>query len=141
VTTWVLLGFTAINLGLIGLTFQISESMKQEMGEAARNIVRITSEIQTQTGRHVERIESVQRPVVAVDPSQHKTFELVRRELETGEYETARLRLYSLLAVADRLDGEVRSDVEARAQYMLADIALAQALAASDAGKSGEGLP
>ena len=131
-STYLVLAFTTLNLALIGLTWRMSASVKDEIGEATRFIVQATHEIQAQTGKHVERIESVQQPVVASDPSQHTTFALARTDLDAGEYAAARRRLYALLAVADRLDVDVRESVEARAQFMLADIAMGLARAADD---------
>ena len=131
-TTWVLVGFTVVNLGLIGLTWRMSSSMSDQVSEVASSIVRATREIQAQTSEHVEKIESVQAPIVASDPSQHTTFSLARRDLEDGDFAGARRRLYSLLAVADRLEPEVRESVEARAHFLLADVALAVAFQSED---------
>lgn len=128
-TTWMLVAFTLLNVGLIGLTWRMSSAVQDQVGEATRYIVQATNEIQAKAGERVVRVESAQQPVVTSDPSRHTTFALVRTDLDNGDFAMARRRLYSLLAVADRLDEEVRESVEARAQFMLADVAMGIALA------------
>ncbi|MBI5362988.1 MAG: hypothetical protein HZA53_07395 [Planctomycetes bacterium] len=55
------------------------------------------------------------------------TLELARQELQTGEVLSARKRLHRLLALADRMDPELKSDVEARARFLVAESYRAQA--------------
>ena len=59
-------------------------------------------------------------PVTSFDAENHGTFDAAQEEIENGEYARARRRLYSLLAIVDRLDPDVREEVEGRANYLLA---------------------
>jgi hypothetical protein len=49
------------------------------------------------------------------------TLELAAQEIQAGEMLSARKRLHRLLAMVDRVEPELRADVEARARYLIAD--------------------
>lgn len=55
------------------------------------------------------------------------TLELARQEIQSGEVVNARKRLHRLLALADRMDPELKEDVEARARFLVAESYRAQA--------------
>lgn len=64
-------------------------------------------------------------PEIARTPAGLEAFELstlrvAREEIQAGEYAAARKRLARLLAVADRVEAEVREDVEAQAAFLIA---------------------
>lgn len=60
-------------------------------------------------------------PAVPLAPYEETSLLLARQEIDEGEHAQARKRLYRLLAVADRIDAELRKDIEARAMYLVAD--------------------
>lgn len=49
------------------------------------------------------------------------TLLLARQEIEAGEQVQARKRLYRLLAVADRIDSDLRKSIEGQASYSIGD--------------------
>ncbi len=65
------------------------------------------------------------------------TLDLARQEIQAGEVLSARKRLYRMLALADRIDSELRADVEARARFLIAESYRSQA-EAKDAKSTSE---
>lgn len=55
-----------------------------------------------------------------LDAFERTSLDLASQEIEAGECAAARKRLYRLLAVADRIDADLRADIEARARYTIA---------------------
>jgi len=68
-------------------------------------------------------------PTAAPQPDRHPTFALANEEISRGEYGAARRRIYGLLSIIDRLDTNQRAEIEARAQYLLAEAHHLEALA------------
>jgi hypothetical protein len=129
---WALMAFAAINLGLIGFTWKLSSDVRDRVDAATVDILQATRSIQEKTGEQIERIESTQKPFVSPETEGSETFERVEEDIAAGNFGSARRRLYALLAVSDRLGVEYREDVVARAEFRIADILLAQALASEE---------
>ncbi len=65
--------------------------------------------------------ERTSSPTAPLSPHEETTLLLAQQEIDDGEHVQARKRLYRLLAVADRIDAELRPGIEARAMYLVGD--------------------
>lgn len=129
--TLILVGVMLLNVGLVGLTLKLNTASRQQFEDRAGEVLRAAQDLQSRTGQQFDRIERIQRPLVAAAPEGAETLDLARAEIATGDFADARLRLYALLAVSGRLDRSVRDDVVAQARFLLADGLAAQAAAAA----------
>lgn len=77
--------------------------------------------LREETARRVDSILTWRSPGVSTEPEALAVLEQAERELEAGGFEHARERLYSLLAVIDRIDPALRDDAEARARFLVAE--------------------
>ena len=68
-------------------------------------------------------------PLSDAKPEGYRTLELARARLDRGEWERARAMLFSQLAVIDGISEPARSDIEARADFMIAESYRLQAAA------------
>ncbi len=137
-TTWVMLGVLVLNVvgfailwasnrsyrsGLEGLR----DDMAVTMHDLRRSAADSASSAQTvQASTHVEPVpssstEHAHSPASPLAPHEETTLLLARQEIDDGEHVQARKRLYRLLAVADRIDAELRKNIEARAMYLVGD--------------------
>lgn len=129
---WMLVAFAALNLGLIGFTCQLSNDVRDRVDAATVDLLQATRSMQEKTGEQIERIESTQTPFDSSEAAGSETFRRVEENVAAGDFARARRRLYALLSVSDRLSAETREDVVARAEFHLADILMAQALATEE---------
>ena len=63
------------------------------------------------------------------DVENHPTFEIASQDIKAGNYQEARRRLSSFLALIDGIDPSVREEMEARAKLMIASAIQQEALA------------
>lgn len=63
------------------------------------------------------------------DVENHPTFEVASQDIKAGNYQEARRRLSSFLALIDGIDPSVREEMEARAKLMIASSIQQEALA------------
>ena len=133
---WILLASIMLNIGVIGFTWRVSGKMSDEFGEATKNMIQATRELQTNSDSSAGAAtsQSTESPIVIADPEHEFTFDRARDEIANGEPAKARKRLYALLAITDRLPIEVRERIESTAQFLLADITMQVAL--GDEGNS-----
>ena len=125
IAAWILVAVTSVNalVAIIALKStgelqrsvqdvgdQVTETATGIVREALRNAATMADPTGVETGM----------PLAAPNPENHPTFEIAREEIQRGEYDRARQRLYAMLAVVDRLDPLVREEIEARANYLLA---------------------
>jgi hypothetical protein len=67
-----------------------------------------------------------------LEASEKTTLQMAREEIEAGDYTSARQRLSRLLAVADRIEADVREGIEAEAAFLIANTYRKQAEAAAE---------
>ena len=116
-----LLAITLMNGMVAVVTLRSNKDTQTRMHEVGRDVVSHSSNLAGQVQDQSLEIAGLRAPIVPSDPDQHPTFDAAREEIARGDFAAARQRLYSLLAVIDRLDVAVRATVEARAQFMLAE--------------------
>lgn len=68
-------------------------------------------------------------PAHPLDAFEQTTLALAAKEIDAHEFIAARKRLNRLLALADRIDATLRSDIEARARFLIAESYRAQGVA------------
>jgi len=72
------------------------------------------------------------RGKLPLEASEKTTLQMAREEIEAGDYSSARQRLSRLLAVADRIETDVREGIEAEAAFLIANTYRKQAEAAAE---------
>lgn len=116
---WLLIAVTSVNalVALVAL---------RSTGELRRSVETVGSQV-NQTASELLRAAPggsaaglAGEPPGAPNAQSHPTFELALEDIQRGEFTRARRRLYALLAIVDRLDPEVREEIEARANFLLA---------------------
>jgi hypothetical protein len=133
-TTWLVAGVLALNV--IGFTILwlsnrsyrsglegLRDDLVVTMHDLRRNASESAYSVQAAPAEPVpssstEHAESQASPLA---PHEETTLLLARQEIEDGEHVQARKRLYRLLAVADRIDSDLRKEIEARAMYLVGD--------------------
>ena len=124
-----LAALTALN-GLVALVvLRTSGEVQSSVWEGVRQVAETAEGIRSGTLARYDEFQATHLPLAALSPDDHPTFALVREDLEAGRWAGARQRLYSLLAVVDRMEPRVRDEVEARAIYGIAEATHLEALA------------
>ena len=117
----ILMLVTLLNLVLIGFTWRTNKRLEEKVQDVSLNVIRQATKLREEADLQRTRAEELMRPIVAPRTEDGRTFDLVRQDLERRDFSAARQKLYSILAVLDRFDESKRTDVEARARYMLGD--------------------
>ena len=118
--TWAALsGAAVMNLAVVGLCWK---SLRAVQGA----VVDIGHQVMSGAGERVEAAGPAATPrnnwsMPAEASSAQSTLERVESELEAGQYSQARQRLYTLLAVCDRLEVDDREEFEVRSRFLLAE--------------------
>ena len=137
---WLVVGAAVLlNAAVLGYALWSGRAVKEYVAELGAQVVETAERMQTENEERALAIESLAAPVAVLDPLSYQAFERVEEELGQGDYRGARRRLYSLLAIADRLEEDVRAEVEPRASFLLADALRLEAearLEAADPGRA-----
>jgi hypothetical protein len=143
---WLLAGVALINLGIgIGaLTSTVSEpettpTAPVDAAPVAGSVAGPAAE-PAHAAMPVTLDDGPERraPLSDAKPEGYRTLELARARLDRGEWERARTMLMSQLAVIDGISEPARSDIEARADFMIAESYRLQA-ASIHAASEGQG--
>jgi hypothetical protein len=135
IAAWLLAGVALINLGIgIGaLTSNVSEHASEPIAPdptaPAHAAAQLVAPQQPDDGPERRATPSDAKPEGL------RTLELARARLDRGEWERARTMLYSQLAVIDGISEPARSDIEARADFLIAESFRLQAAALHRAGQ------
>lgn len=125
---WTLVAFavaTAVNLALVGVVWNSMSGVGDALRDVGENVAR------AQDGGEPRSSAWSQITLDAPKADEGElALETAAAEIERGEYERARARLYSLLSVLDRFDVDLRPNLAARAQVLAADSYRVQADAA-----------
>ncbi|MCZ6597369.1 MAG: hypothetical protein O7B99_07020 [Planctomycetota bacterium] len=116
----ILVATTLMNMALAGLTYKNAGDMRVELLEAGAEMEQTARDVRNSMNEQRLAVSESFMPITPLDPENHPVFETAEQEIASGEYADARRRLYSLLAVVDRLAPEERGEVEARAGFLLA---------------------
>jgi hypothetical protein len=115
-----LLAITCMN-GLVAVVAMKSTGeMRESVLDVGRHVARTADEMREGAFGQARELQSIRTPTTQPDPESHPTFDVAVRLIEEGRFAEARQRLYSLLAIVDRLDSLDRDRIEARASYLLA---------------------
>lgn len=94
------------------------EDLRSELGDATHRLERAREDMRerssSDTGTNPYSIEDT------VDAIERQALALAVTEIDTGDYGTARRRLYRLLAQADRMPPGLRAEIEPQATYLIA---------------------
>ncbi len=123
-TVWVLVLVAACNLALVGVAWRSLGTMEtaiDKVGARLSDPLLVTPADGSDEPRGEAPATTWRPPEVSTAPEGRQTLELAREDLERGAFGRARRRLYSLLAVLDRVEVSEREDVEARARLLVAD--------------------
>jgi hypothetical protein len=121
---WVKLGGAAlllVNLMALLVVFQNQRTDALRMAEAQRELEETAKNLRDDVGRQVEQIRGVTAPILIPAGAEAGTFERVQRALDEGDLPGARRQLYATLAIADKLPEPERGNLEAEANFLLAD--------------------
>jgi hypothetical protein len=114
------LAVTALN-GLIALVMlRESTRTRGEVGAVGREVSAELKHAPESEPRPFEPPAQRLRPGEEFDVEAHPTLVEARAQIARGEYPAARQRIYSLLAIIDRLEDPRREAVESEAQFLLA---------------------
>lgn len=127
-----LLAITCMN-GLVAVVAMKSTGeMRESVLDVGRHVARTADEIREGAFGQARELQTIRTPITPSDPESHPTFDVAVRLIEEGKFAEARQRLYSLLAIVDRLDSADRARIEARANYLLARALHLEALARAE---------
>lgn len=118
---WALVLIGSLNALVALVVVQSMLSMRGELAEVGNEVTDSTRAVLEDVRRSVDTLGADPLPEVPPNPEEHPTFEAAREEITSGQYAQARQRLYALLAIIDRFDPVTRAEVEARANYLLAE--------------------
>ncbi len=136
--TWLVIGVLVLNVVGFGALWASNRSYRNgleglrddlvvTMHDLRHGVTDSTSSAPTaQASQHAEPVpssstEHAHSQASPLAPHEETTLLLARQEIDDGEHVQARKRLYRLLAVADRIDADLRKDIEARAMYLVGD--------------------
>jgi len=118
----VLLLLTAINVLAVGFTWRTGQRLEKTVSDVGRTVVQTTEDLRDEAVQRSQEVRDIVAPIVSpTDAGDARTFELIRTDLDAGDFAMARKRLWGVLAVVDRYEPERRDDLEARADFLLAD--------------------
>lgn len=137
---WILVTITSLNVLVALVALRSDRDLRHTIDGMGEEFARSASELVEGALRAARPgqpsvAERGELPNAPPNPDNHPTFELAQAEMQRGEYARARQRVYALLAIVDRLDPQVREDVEARANYLIARTLHLEALARREAGR------
>jgi hypothetical protein len=127
----ILLAMTALNVSIALVTLHSAAGMKGELKDASDEMSDAAEQIRAKVEEQAEVVKQEFAPVAPLPAEEGATFERAEADLEVGNFAQGRRRVYSLLAVVDRLPESKRGDIEARASFFLARSYYAEALAAT----------
>jgi hypothetical protein len=119
-TVALLLIATLANLALVGVVWRSMSGMGSALSAAVDKVANANESPPATAPRAVEAWEYLNIKVPTSNESK-QALDAAAKDLSQGDFERARARLYSLLAVVDRFDVSLRAGVTSRAQVMLAD--------------------
>lgn len=125
----VLVAVTLLNIAAVGLTWRTSRKLERTVSDVGRDVINTAEDIRDETAERSREIEQLVQPIVAPDSAEDQSLKWAQEDLALGDFTMARKRLYGLLAVIDSFDERIRTDVEARASFLLADSLLLEAQA------------
>ncbi len=109
------------NLTLTIVSWNSSRSVRDELVDFGHDIVDAGAALRSTNAATTP--ESTAGSGLMFDrlPEGYRTIELAKQRIERGEFARARRALYGLLAVVDRIAEPARAEIEAQAQFTLAD--------------------
>lgn len=117
-----LAGVVLLNVALVAYVVRTLRSVQGMVLDVGQQVVASNDSVRDRTSELFERVqESPTIAGLASGPQRVEALDRARAALERGEFERARQTLYRLLSVADRLEPELRLDVEAQARFLVAD--------------------
>jgi hypothetical protein len=128
-TILVLMSIATLNVMVAVVALRSAATMRDSVLDVERRMAETASEMRSLSTDQGREILQLRKPLVAPNAGDHPTFERAREEIEDGDFAGARQRLYSLLSVVDRLEDSQRREVEARAQFLLAEATHLEAVA------------
>ena len=123
-TLLILMAMTSVN-ALIAVVTLMRAS---EMSDAGQRMIEAAQEMRGPAPVLAEEERSEVIPFAAPSSDAHPTLERAVEEIARGDFESARKRIYALLSVIDRVEDAARHEIEANAQFLLAQAAHLQAL-------------
>jgi hypothetical protein len=132
----VLIAMTLLNVSIAFVTFSSATGMRSDLEAASRQMADAALEIRDKVGEQTDAVRHQFLPIAPPTLDAHPTFDRAVADIEVGDHAEARRRIYALLAVVDRQPVDLREDLEARAEFLLARSYHAEA--AAIAGSGGE---
>jgi len=117
---WILVALVGLNATVALVVVKSTGDMRRSFESVGDDMQGVAEELADGAARMRSDALRDTAPITGFDAENHGTFDAALEEIENGEYTRARRRLYSLLAIVDRLDPDVREEVEGRANYLLA---------------------
>ncbi len=121
---WILIAMAGVNALVALVALRSTGDLRRTVADVGAQVTETANDLMRETLRAEPSRAAAARAAVEpgkpADAQDHPTFDLVLEDLRAGEYVRARKRLYALLAIVDRLDPQVREQVEARATFLLA---------------------
>jgi len=128
--TAMLAGVVVVNAVLVAVAWHSIGSVKDVILDLGHEVVDTTTSLRGRMRDEVVAGDMSAAALFGALPEGVRTLELARERIDRGEFARARRTLSSLLAIVDRIEQPARSDVEARAQFLIAESYRAEAVAA-----------
>lgn len=109
------------NVALMAFAWRSVNATKQMVLDVASDVRDASADMRDESTRRSELASLASEPVFGALPEGYRTLEIARERIARGEHARARRMLFSLLAVIDRIEPPARSEVEARAGFLIAD--------------------
>ncbi len=109
-----------LNLALIGVVWRSMSGVGNALREVGDRVAHATEIAAVATPQQPSAWKGNSILAPASDEAE-LALEMARAEIQNGEFERARARIYSLLSVIDRFEARLRGSIAARAQVLAAD--------------------
>lgn len=130
---WFGAGFLALLNVIAVLVVWDSQQQSSEQLESVRNeLSEVARDVRDDVQRQVDNIQRTTSPLVVPAGLPAGSFERIDEALARRDFASARRQLFAALSVADGLEPQAREDLEAQAEFMLADTYRLEALARED---------
>ena len=117
-----LLGLVVVaNVGLVWFAWSSMTSVKDLVVDMGHQVLDTTTQLRAESSRRNEVLADETTPTFGVQPEGFRTLQLARERIERGEFERARRALYGVLAVIDGIEPPARGELEAQANFLIAE--------------------
>ncbi len=114
-------GVALLNIALIAFAWHTVNATRQMVLDVASDVREASSDMRSESERRTELAARASEPVFGALPEGFRTLDIARDMITRGEHVRARRLLHGLLAVIDRVQQPARSEIEARAAFLIAD--------------------